>query len=243
MLFVQKAEETSCRLIPHLRCWENNVLVRQLVPSTENCQKCTRQKFTSSHDLFHVWTMNEPEIKFTKRWNEYLEQYRNSARTIDGQEIQFRFHIFLCAKTNEENDEFNSDSFKGTDRMYSAISARHWNKCSLLREIQARILHVRPSIKIMMDLISSANDVHVVFGICDYPFPVEIDVESRKIRFQLLLFQESRRHALCLDLMQLTNSQVMPWQWSKNIIFWESLACRQWGSTADGNLRLPSPRK
>ena len=24
--------------------------------------------------------MNEPEIKFTKRWNDYLEQYRESAR-------------------------------------------------------------------------------------------------------------------------------------------------------------------
>ena len=44
--------------------------------------------------------MNEPEVKFTKKWNEYLEQYRESARRTDGEKIQFVFFIFP-AKTNE----------------------------------------------------------------------------------------------------------------------------------------------
>ena len=32
--------------------------------------------------------MNEPEIKFTRRWNDYLEQYRKSARMVDGEKIE-----------------------------------------------------------------------------------------------------------------------------------------------------------
>ena len=42
--------------------------------------------------------MNEPEIKFTKRWNDYLEQHRESASSHHG------------------NEKRNSDFFKGTER-------------------------------------------------------------------------------------------------------------------------------
>ena len=42
--------------------------------------------------------MNEPEIQFTKGWNDYLEIYKEFARIIDGEKIQF---IFLGKKTNE----------------------------------------------------------------------------------------------------------------------------------------------
>ena len=45
--------------------------------------------------------MNEPEINFTRRWNDYLEQYRKSARKIDGEKIQFIFHMLPGAKTND----------------------------------------------------------------------------------------------------------------------------------------------
>ena len=44
--------------------------------------------------------MNEPEVKFTKIWNECLEQYRESARRIDGEKIQFAFFI-LPGKMND----------------------------------------------------------------------------------------------------------------------------------------------
>ena len=89
------------------------------------------------------WVWREQESKY-KRWNDYLEQNRKSARRIDG----VRFHIFLGAKTNETvlknrwmdqtrsrwiwttfyprnlsssssyhgNDEQNFDFFKGAER-------------------------------------------------------------------------------------------------------------------------------
>ena len=110
--------------------------------------------------------MNEPETKFTKRWNDCLEQYRKSARRI-------RISHISCTKTIEtvreiddcstgsrrrwttcysrnlssssslhRNDACNSDFFTGTEGRHSAISARRGKKCSLLREVQARILHV-----------------------------------------------------------------------------------------------------
>ena len=44
---------------------------------------------------------NEPEMKFTKRWSDYLEQHKESARKIDGEKIQFICHILLTGKTNE----------------------------------------------------------------------------------------------------------------------------------------------
>ena len=42
--------------------------------------------------------MNEPEFKFNKRWKDFLEQYRESARRIDWEQIQFRLHIFWVSK-------------------------------------------------------------------------------------------------------------------------------------------------
>ena len=45
--------------------------------------------------------MSEPEVKFTNRRTDYLEQYRESVRRIDGEEIQFVSHIILGKKTNE----------------------------------------------------------------------------------------------------------------------------------------------
>ena len=37
--------------------------------------------------------MNEPVVKLTDRWNDYLEQHKESARIIDGEQVQFIFHI------------------------------------------------------------------------------------------------------------------------------------------------------
>ena len=45
--------------------------------------------------------MNMPEIKFTERWKEHLEYYKDTAKRIDGKHIQFIFHILPGAKTNE----------------------------------------------------------------------------------------------------------------------------------------------
>ena len=64
---VQTAEGNILQVvILHLRSWENKRVVRQSVFSTENCRKCTMQKFTSSQIPFFRMgkgAMNEPEIK------------------------------------------------------------------------------------------------------------------------------------------------------------------------------------
>ena len=44
---------------------------------------------------------NKPEIKVNNEWNDFLEQHRESARKIDGEQIQFRVHMFLGATTFE----------------------------------------------------------------------------------------------------------------------------------------------
>ena len=45
--------------------------------------------------------MNESEIKFAKRLNDHLEQYRGSVWIIVGEKIPFIFHILLDGETNE----------------------------------------------------------------------------------------------------------------------------------------------
>ena len=45
--------------------------------------------------------MNEAEVKFTQRWNDFLEQYMGTAWRIDGEKNQFVFDIFLGKKANE----------------------------------------------------------------------------------------------------------------------------------------------
>ena len=102
--------------------------------------------------------MNKPKLKFTTRWNDYLEQYRKSARKIDGEQIQFRLLIFLGAKPNEivlkldewfrpssysrGNDEHNSDFCTGTERRQCATSARRGKKCMQLTSRRTKpVLH------------------------------------------------------------------------------------------------------
>ena len=68
------------------------------------------------------------------------------------------------------------------------------------------------SVKMMMDLISSANDICIAFGICDYPGKLgEIDVESRRNSASVVPYSKSRRTSLSLDLglLQLKMSQAV----------------------------------
>ena len=57
--------------------------------------------FSDSVSCLEKGVMNEPDIKFTKGWTGYLEQYRKSARLIDGEKIQFVFHILPGKKAKE----------------------------------------------------------------------------------------------------------------------------------------------
>ena len=100
----RKRRETSCKLTPPLSSCEYEGFLSQLVPSTENHRRCTRQMFTSSQIQFLCMgkgPMNILNAKNTERWNAYVEQHRGTARRIDGEQIQIVFHIFLGDKTNE----------------------------------------------------------------------------------------------------------------------------------------------
>ena len=66
-----------------------------------------------------------------------------------------------------------------------------------------------PSFNMLVDLIRSANDFCFVLRICDNLGAIhEDDLESHQMRLQLVLLQESRIPPLCLELLQLTISQV-----------------------------------
>ena len=68
------------------------------------------------------------------------------------------------------------------------------------------------SVKMMMDLIGSANDLWIAFGICDYLGKFsEIDVESRRKSALVVPDSKYRRTSLSLDLglLQLKMSQVV----------------------------------
>ena len=56
--------------------------------------------FSESVTCMRKGTMKEPVIKLTNRWNDYLEQYKESARIIDGEQVQFIFHIHPDKQTN-----------------------------------------------------------------------------------------------------------------------------------------------
>ena len=72
--------------------------------------------------------MSEPEIKFSKGWYDYLEQYRESARRTDGENIQFVFHIVPGKKTTEivrEIDEWIRKSQGEEGQHFSRLPRLH----------------------------------------------------------------------------------------------------------------------
>ena len=96
--------ETCCKLVLHRKSWLKKKFVRQLVLSTENCFKMHEAEvhvFSDSVLCMGQGAMNESEVMFTQRWNDYLGQYRESARRTGGEKSQFVFHIFLGAETND----------------------------------------------------------------------------------------------------------------------------------------------
>ena len=56
--------------------------------------------------------MDEPEVKFTKRWNDYLEQYRESAGRINGERIQLILQM-LRGETNDIMREIDESIRRG----------------------------------------------------------------------------------------------------------------------------------
>ena len=54
---------------------------------------------SESVSCFGKQATNESEIKLTKRWIDFLEQDRESARITDVEQVQFRFRILVSKRT------------------------------------------------------------------------------------------------------------------------------------------------
>ena len=160
---LRQRRETSCMSILRLKHWENKGFVRQLSLFEGELSKNPRC-WSSRLFLDSVWckrkgAMSEPEVRFTKRWNDYL---RESAKRVcwwtpDSVRVP---HISWQDKVKEKMDkprlqipiliEFSSwrcwTKFQIFQRNRqggkSAILARREKKCRFLRELQARMLHV-----------------------------------------------------------------------------------------------------
>ena len=75
--------------------------------------------------------MHEPEVKFTQRWNDYPEQYRESAKRIDGEKVQFVFHLFLGKQTHGIVNEPLSGSEEVKDKMDNFLSRNFSSSSSI----------------------------------------------------------------------------------------------------------------
>ena len=154
--------------------------------------------------------MNEPEIKFTGRWNDYLEQYRKSARMVDGERIGGKARFLQdsgsssldtsCTLVQDRKRLATLKSIQMTQKencmnwqsmLRNCISYRSihsWRGCLDFQKGEMKKgvanMHVNAddsSVTMVMDLISSANDICIAFGICDYLGKFnEIDNESRR---------------------------------------------------------------
>ena len=154
--------------------------------------------------------MNEPEIKFTRRWNDYLEQYRKSARMVDGEKIggkarflqdsgsssldtsctlvqgRKRLATLKSIQMTQKENCMNWQSMLRNCISYRSIHS--WRGCIDFQKGEMKKgganMHFNAddsSVTMVMDLISSANDICIAFGICDYLGKFnEIDVESRR---------------------------------------------------------------
>ena len=112
-----RPEELACKNALHNECGGNLLQIEspcQVLRNKEVCEtigpvdnelskvhKADVHVFSDSVLCLGKQAMNMPEIKFTERWKEHLEQYRESARMIDGDKVQFVFHTSLGRKTNE----------------------------------------------------------------------------------------------------------------------------------------------
>ena len=72
------------------------------------------QKFTYSQIsvlCMRKGEMNEPEIKLTKRWNDYLEQYQESARRLIENIFSSYSTLFPCKKDEQDRARIRVNGF------------------------------------------------------------------------------------------------------------------------------------
>ena len=81
------------------------------------------------------------EIKFTERWKEHLEYYKETAKRIDGKHIQFKFHIVPGTKTNESIQNRWMDSTRSR-RRWTTLHCRNLPSSSKIHGDDERNFHV-----------------------------------------------------------------------------------------------------
>ena len=101
VLFVQKAEgnllqvDTSSQILRKQKVCET---IRPFDGELSKVHEAKVHVFSDSVLCVGKGAMNEPEIKFTDRGNDHVEQYRESARRNHGEKVHLVFHIFLAKR-------------------------------------------------------------------------------------------------------------------------------------------------
>ena len=160
MLFSLKAERDLLQVDTSSQIFRKQRLRETIGPFDGEGSRCTRQKFTSSKILKDGTIISsnrrnpQEDLLDGEQINSYfafffaIRRTTQCAKSMDGFDRSRRrwtnfFSRDLSSSSSlHGNDERNSDFFKGTEERYIAISARHGQKCSSLRKVQARILHV-----------------------------------------------------------------------------------------------------
>ena len=120
MLSLQKAEgnilkvDTSSQMLGKHRIWETTCLFDWALSKIHDAEV---HVFSDSVLCMGKGAMHELEDKFTRRWNDYPERYRESARWNDGEKGQVVFTIFIGKKTHEIVNESLSGSEEVKEKM------------------------------------------------------------------------------------------------------------------------------
>ena len=104
MLFTMTVEDNLLQIDSPCQVLRNQEVCETIGPVDNELSKVHNADvhvFSDSVLCLGKQAMNMPEIKFTERWKEHLEQYWESARMIDGDKVQFVSHTSLGRKTNE----------------------------------------------------------------------------------------------------------------------------------------------
>ena len=104
MLFVEKAEGSLMQVDISSQILRKQMVCDKISPFSGELSKVHEAKvhvFSDSVLLTRKGAMNEPEIKFTNRWNDYVEPYRESPRRNNREKVHFVFSILPSKKTNE----------------------------------------------------------------------------------------------------------------------------------------------
>ena len=125
-------------------------------------------KFTSSQISSNVWERERrtnQKSKFTKRWNEYLERYREAARIMDGENNNFVFHIFLGKKTIVRSGVRSMSGFKQLKEKIDIILLQNL-RYQISRNLSSPLLFRKMSVLICLVLLVAVfSCASIVLGV------------------------------------------------------------------------------